>query len=87
MSINELKDKLSIKRDLSEVEGGYELTLNDSDEFQFFYSKLSNCDDLDLLDSQMDEHKAQCVYMDKDFDIALKADFDKDEYTLKFEEA
>lgn len=87
MSINELKDKLSIKRDLNEIEGGYELVLNDSDEFQFFYSKLSNCDDLDLLDSQMDEHKAQSVYMDKDFDITLEADFDKDEYTLKFEEA
>ena len=67
----------------------YIINLDNSDEFSRMYTVLDKYEDADLDPEEMimSSSSSLMVYLTDDFDITLKADFDKDTYQMIIEEA
>lgn len=67
----------------------YIIQLDNSDEFSRMYTVLDKYEgaDLDPEEMVMSSSSSIMIYLTDDFDITLKADFDKDTYQMIIEEA
>ena len=67
----------------------YIIQLENSDEFSKMYTVLDKYEgaDLDPEGMVMSSSSSIMIYLTDDFDITLKADFDKDTYQMIIEEA
>lgn len=65
----------------------YTVNLKDSNEYSRVYTLLDKAPDADLDndESVLSESSTLLVYLTDDFDIKLKADLDKNIYTVSFE--
>lgn len=86
MEINEFFKQLGVDKNIiNEENNEYIVELQDSDEFATIYTRLSKLDNIDLIQTLMDEAHSMSEYMSDDYDITLSADFDKDIYKLVVE--
>lgn len=65
-------------------DGSYVISLDNSDEFSRYYSRLDNNDDVEELSdsSQLTLHDANVIYKYGEYQLSLQGNFDTDEYKL-----
>ena len=87
--LKQLLDSLQINREGKLSGDKYIIQLNNSDDYSKMYTKLDKCEEatLDPEGMIMSNSESLMTYLTDDFDITLKADFDKDNYFLIIEEA
>ena len=66
----------------------YVITLNDSEDYAYYYSILDQNENLDLVDSSSisTEFLNVCTYEGEGFKVSLNADFNKDYYNITIED-
>lgn len=86
--LNNILDELTID-DVGEFkENKYIITLNDSEEYAYYYSILDHNDELYLVDSSSvsTEYINVCTYEGSDYKVSLNADFNKNYYNITIED-
>ena len=66
----------------------YTITLNNSEDYAYYYSILDHNENLDLVDSSSvsTEFLNVCTYEGVDFKVSLNADFNNDYYNITIED-
>lgn len=66
----------------------YTITLNNSEDYAYYYSILDHNENLDLVDSSSvsTEFLNVCTYEGADFKVSLNADFNNDYYNVTIED-
>lgn len=75
--------------DIGKLNGDkYTITLNDSEDYAYYYSILDHNENLDLVDSSSvsTEFLNVCTYEGPDYTVSLNADFNKDYYNITIED-
>ena len=89
MDKEEFVKSLGIRGAGAEGEAGYVVTFADSNAYADAYSRLSSSSEVEL-DPEYgtaSEHGSEMRYVSDDFELTLKADFDRDAYSLVVTEA
>lgn len=83
-----LADKFGIESEGTIVDDEYIIELADSDEYSRVYTLLDNSSDVDINEtmSYVSESNCNLVYAGIDFDVSLIANFDDEQYYVKFGE-
>lgn len=87
--IDEILEELDFDKVKGEMrDNKYTITLDDSDEYAYYYTLLDSNDDLNLSDasSVSTEYLSIISYEGEDFKVSLNAYYDKDIYTVTIED-
>lgn len=87
MTAEEFAKSLGIDGEGTSQGNTYTISLSNSNEYSKVYTILDKAKGIDLDDEEsvLSESSTLLVYLADDFDIKLKADLDKNIYTVSFE--